>query len=107
MTDDPKPVLECRGLARRFVEGGNVLEVLRDVNMSVMPAERLAIIGASGSGKTTLLQILGGLDAPDDGEVYVGGEPMHGFVTATSGSFTSSITCCRNSRRRRTSQCRL
>ena len=85
MTDDPKPVLECRGLARRFVEGSNVLEVLRDVNLRVMPAERLAIVGASGSGKTTLLQILGGLDAPDEGEVFVGGEPMHGGNETSRG----------------------
>ena len=85
MTDDTRPVLECRGLSRRFTEGGNVLEVLKDVNFSVLPAERVAIVGASGSGKTTLLQILGGLDTPDDGEVFVGGESMHGGNETSRG----------------------
>jgi lipoprotein-releasing system ATP-binding protein len=77
MTREADAVLECRGVARRFVEGNNVLEVLKDVSLIVAEAERVAIIGSSGSGKTTLLQILGGLDNPDDGEVYVGGEAMH------------------------------
>ena len=77
MTDAVRPVLECRGVARRFREGSSVLQVLDDVELRVAPGERVAIIGASGSGKTTLLQILGGLDDPDDGEVYVAGEAMH------------------------------
>jgi lipoprotein-releasing system ATP-binding protein len=71
-------VLQCRAVARRFTEGDSVLEVLSDVNLAVKPAERVAIVGSSGSGKTTLLQILGGLDDPDDGEVFVGGKAMHG-----------------------------
>ncbi len=78
MNDNPGPVLECRGIARRFTEGDSVLEVLSGVDLKIGPAERVAIIGTSGSGKTTLLQILGGLDDPDDGEVFVGGEAMHG-----------------------------
>jgi len=85
MTEVVRPVLECRALSRRFTEGGNVLEVLKDVNFSVRPAERVAIVGASGSGKTTLLQILGGLDTPDDGEVFVGGEAMHGGNETSRG----------------------
>ena len=71
-------MLECRGIARRFTEGDSVLEVLSGVDLKIAPAERVAIIGTSGSGKTTLLQILGGLDDPDDGEVFVGGNAMHG-----------------------------
>jgi lipoprotein-releasing system ATP-binding protein len=78
-------VLECRAVARRFSEGGTVLEVLSGVNLTVRPAERLAIVGSSGSGKTTLLQILGGLDDPDDGEVFVGGEAMHGGSELSKG----------------------
>ncbi len=83
MTDDP--VLECRGVTRRFREGDSTLEVLSGVDLVVRPAERVAIIGASGSGKTTLLQILGGLDDPNDGEVFVGGQPMHGGSEVSKG----------------------
>jgi lipoprotein-releasing system ATP-binding protein len=82
---DAASVLSCRSVARRFSEGGSVLEVLSDVNLDVAPAERVAIVGSSGSGKTTLLQILGGLDDPDDGEVFVGGEAMHGGSELSKG----------------------
>jgi lipoprotein-releasing system ATP-binding protein len=85
MNDKVSPVLECRGVSRRFREGGSVLEVLNGIDLSVLPAERVAIIGASGSGKTTLLQILGGLDNPDEGEVFVAGQAMHGGDEATRG----------------------
>lgn len=70
-------VLQCRAVVRRFREGKSELEVLSGVDLDVRAAERVAIVGASGSGKTTLLQILGGLDDPTEGEVYVGGQPMH------------------------------
>ncbi|MDX1518121.1 MAG: ATP-binding cassette domain-containing protein [Woeseiaceae bacterium] len=84
-TNAATPVLECRAVARRFSEGRTVLEVLKGVSLEVAAAERVAIIGASGSGKTTLLQILGGLDHPDEGEVYVGGEAMHDCDEAARG----------------------
>jgi lipoprotein-releasing system ATP-binding protein len=80
-----EPVLECRGVVRRFREGDSTLEVLGGVDLVVGPAERVAIIGASGSGKTTLLQIMGGLDDPDAGEVIVHGQPMHGSSEVSKG----------------------
>jgi len=85
MTDTAPPVLECRGVSRRFREGVSVLEVLRGADLVVRPAERVAITGSSGSGKTTLLQIMGGLDDPDDGEVFVGGQPMCGGNELSKG----------------------
>ena len=78
MTEAGSSVLSCRGVVRKFREGGSELEVLSGVDLDVAPAERVAIIGASGSGKTTLLQILGGLDDPTSGEVFVDGKAMHG-----------------------------
>ncbi len=83
MTD--APVLECSGVVRRFSEGPSMLEVLSGVDLTVMPAERIAIIGASGSGKTTLLQILGGLDDPNEGAVRVAGEDMQGRSERAKG----------------------
>ena len=82
MTD---PVLECRAVRRDFSEGGSLLQVLRGVDLAVRTAERVAIIGASGSGKTTLLQIMGGLDEPTSGEVFVHGSPMHGTSEVRKG----------------------
>ena len=78
MTESSRSVLRCRGVVRRFREGGSELEVLSGVDLDVGAAERVAIIGASGSGKTTLLQIMGGLDDPTEGEVVVDGQAMHG-----------------------------
>lgn len=73
MTD---AVLECRSVVRRFREGDSMLEVLSGIDLAVNAAERLAIIGSSGSGKTTLLQIMGGLDDPTSGDVFVNGQSM-------------------------------
>jgi lipoprotein-releasing system ATP-binding protein len=81
-----EPVLECRNVVREFREGGSTLRVLKGVNLAVAPAERVAIIGASGSGKTTLLQIMGGLDEPTEGEIFVHGEAMHGTSEAAKGA---------------------
>ena len=78
MTEPTKSVLECRKLVRKFREGSSELVVLSGVDLNVRAAERVAIVGASGSGKTTLLQIMGGLDDPSEGEVFVDGQPMHG-----------------------------
>ncbi len=84
-SDPGTPVLDCRNVVRRFREGTSTLDVLRGVNLTVRAAERVAIIGSSGSGKTTLLQIMGGLDDPDEGEVFVNGERMQGIDEAAKG----------------------
>lgn len=69
-------VIRCQHLAKIYTEGPAAVEVLADVSLEVMPGERLAIIGSSGSGKSTLLHLLGGLDTPTRGEVWVDGADM-------------------------------
>jgi lipoprotein-releasing system ATP-binding protein len=72
-----KPVvLECRDLRKSYDEGPQVLQVLGGINMQIRAGERVAIVGSSGSGKSTLLNLLGGLDTPSRGAVYVQGEPI-------------------------------
>jgi lipoprotein-releasing system ATP-binding protein len=67
------------------VEGGQTLEVLRDVEFEVMEADLVAIVGASGSGKTTLLQLLGGLDRPTHGSVSVLGQDLSSLDASGRG----------------------
>jgi len=55
---------------KEFTHGARVLEVLRDVNLTLREAERCTIIGASGAGKSTLLHCLGTLDLPSSGEIF-------------------------------------
>lgn len=68
-----EPVLQCIHLQKIYSEGPREVEVLSDINLTIVPGERLAIVGSSGSGKTTLLNLLGGLDTPTAGEVIVAG----------------------------------
>jgi lipoprotein-releasing system ATP-binding protein len=77
--------LACHGLIKRFEEGGANLEVLSGAELAVQPGETLAIIGESGAGKTTLLQLLGGLDAPTEGQVTVFGQDLATLKSAARG----------------------
>ncbi|MBH98059.1 MAG: lipoprotein-releasing system ATP-binding protein LolD [Rhodospirillaceae bacterium] len=69
-------VLKVTSLVKTFDEVGKSLNVLQGINFEVFPGERIAIVGASGSGKSTLLQLLGGLDEPTSGKVFVVGQAM-------------------------------
>ncbi|ASB49660.1 lipoprotein-releasing system ATP-binding protein LolD [Alkalitalea saponilacus] len=66
-------MVEGKGIRKSFGD----LEVLKGIDISIAPAEIVAILGASGAGKTTLLQILSSLDNPTQGEVFINNTAVH------------------------------
>lgn len=65
------PVIKCCNVIKGYSEGPQKVDVLRGVNLLIEQGQHVAIVGASGSGKSTLLNVLGGLDKPDSGDVWV------------------------------------
>jgi putative ABC transport system ATP-binding protein len=69
-------IIDVHGLAKSVANGDAQLVILQQIDLSVMPGEALAIVGASGSGKSTLLGLLAGLDVPSSGNVRLAGEEL-------------------------------
>ena len=78
-------VIHCEGLAKTYAEGTLHTPVFDGLDFSVRAGETVAILGASGAGKSTLLHLLGGLDTPTAGEVYVAGQKMSALSDAERG----------------------
>lgn len=73
MAEQKTPLIVLRGISRHFVSGGETVAVLKDISLSIHAGEMVAIIGASGSGKSTLMNLIGCLDKPTGGEMFIKG----------------------------------
>ena len=62
--------------------GGNPVEVIRQLNLTIQNGEFLVLVGPSGCGKSTLLRLLAGLDTPTSGEIRIGSRPISGVPPA-------------------------
>ncbi|MCC6602676.1 MAG: ATP-binding cassette domain-containing protein [Anaerolineae bacterium] len=69
--------IKLTNLARHFQRGGMDVQALRGVDLAIEPGEFVALVGPSGSGKSTLLNLLGGLDRPSAGELWLDGTALH------------------------------
>ncbi|AQZ95615.1 lipoprotein-releasing ABC transporter ATP-binding protein LolD [Halopseudomonas phragmitis] len=83
-------VLECRRICKEYAVGPQSLQVLKNVNLRLQAGERVAIVGSSGSGKTTLLNLLGGLDTPSKGEVWLAGKQISALRESERGRLRNS-----------------
>jgi putative ABC transport system ATP-binding protein len=75
----PEPILAARELTKDYRSNGARTRALDDVTIDVPPGRFLSVMGPSGSGKSTLLHLLGGLDEPTSGEVFLEGKPLSGL----------------------------
>lgn len=69
-----EPLIRVRGLSKAFQRGGEVLEVLKDLDLDIRKGSFQALMGPSGSGKSTLLNLLAGLDKPTSGTIEIDGQ---------------------------------
>lgn len=70
-------VLECQNVCKIYQDARQDICVLNHINLAIAKGEKVAILGLSGSGKTTLLNLLGGLDSPTKGSVFLMGKPFN------------------------------
>jgi lipoprotein-releasing system ATP-binding protein len=82
---DVQAVIRADGLGKTYAEGKLRTPVFAGLDFAVAPGETVAILGASGAGKSTLLHLLGGLDTPTAGEVFVAGQKMSALSDAARG----------------------
>src|SRR6266478_4007188 len=73
-------LLSAKNVSKTYLLGKRSLEVLRGVDVDMRRGEFLALRGASGAGKSTLLHLLGGLDAPNQGEIWLAGRNLAGLA---------------------------
>jgi ABC-type lipoprotein export system ATPase subunit/ABC-type antimicrobial peptide transport system permease subunit len=69
--------IAASGVNRSFQRGDVIVEALKGIDLEIRKGEFIALVGPSGSGKSTLLNLIGGLDHPTEGELWVDGVPLH------------------------------
>jgi len=81
----PDTVIRCENLGKTYAEGKLHTPVFNGLELTILTGQTVAILGVSGAGKSTLLHLLGGLDTPTAGEVYVAGQKMSALSDAARG----------------------
>jgi len=72
-------MIELKAVTRTYTHGTKEIKALHDITLSVKAGEFLSVMGPSGSGKSTLLNLIGGLDQPSSGKIFIDNRPLHGI----------------------------
>lgn len=78
-------VLEAKNIEKHFTDGKSTVHVIHDLSLQVKQGEFVSIVGSSGSGKSTLLHVLGGLERPNQGMVFLNGKRFDNLGEAERG----------------------
>jgi putative ABC transport system ATP-binding protein len=76
LSDPSAPILKVERIYKRYVSSAGEIPILKNINFEVGRGEFVSIVGPSGSGKSTLLNILGTLDRPTEGDIFIDGEDV-------------------------------
>ena len=82
MSDQPRRVIEARGIVKEYPYQGDAVRALRGVEVDVSAGEMVAVVGPSGCGKSSLLNVLAGIDQPTRGTVHLLGEDLYAMDEA-------------------------
>lgn len=74
--DERKTLVEVKNLTKKYGSGEGTTIALNNLSMSIYKSELLVILGSSGSGKSTLLNLLGGMDKPNSGSIFINGKNL-------------------------------
>lgn len=83
-------MVECKGVEKEYTKGKESVPVLAGIDLEIDKGDFIALMGPSGSGKTTLLNLIGGLDQPSGGEIYVGGTLLSEMSSKALAEWRSS-----------------
>jgi putative ABC transport system ATP-binding protein len=76
MSTNENPIIKIKNVSKFYQAGQNRVAALSGISLEIQPGDFSTIMGPSGGGKTTLLNCIGGLDSPDEGEIYFNGQRM-------------------------------
>jgi lipoprotein-releasing system ATP-binding protein len=84
------PLVEVRGVTKRFFHEGRELVILKPIELTIERGEMLSIVGASGAGKSTLLHLLGTLDLPSEGHILFEGQDVTAYSSSQLAQFRNA-----------------
>tara|TARA_R110002110_G_scaffold404606_1_gene623210 strand:- start:251765 stop:252496 length:732 start_codon:yes stop_codon:yes gene_type:complete len=89
--DAKSSVLRCENVSKTFQDGDKIIPVLENISFQVPSHESVAIVGRSGTGKTTFMHIMGGIEKPTQGKIYLNDQELHNLSERKRGYLRNHV----------------